>query len=62
MNTIKVGLETFVVSSEAEFVTGNRELNDENWDDYVATLEQIGVRRLEEIHQDAYNRWVEAGQ
>lgn len=62
VNTIQVDLETFVVEREAAFITGNIELNDETWNDYIATLEQIGVRRLEEIHQDAYDRWLEAGE
>lgn len=62
VNAIQVDLETYVVESEAAFITGNRELNDETWAEYIDTLEQIGVRRLEEIHQDAYDRWVEAGE
>lgn len=62
VNAIQVDLETYVVESEAAFITGNRELNDETWAEYINTLEQIGVRRLEEIHQDAYDRWVEAGE
>ena len=31
-------------------------------EEYLSVLEQIGVRRMEEIHQAAYDRWVEAGQ
>lgn len=62
VNAIKVDLETFVVENEAAFITGNKALNDETWAEYVATLEQIGVRRLEEIHQSAYDRWLKAGE
>ena len=62
VNSIQVDLETYVVESEAAFITGNREITDDTWAEYIATLEQIGVRRLEEIHQDAYDRWVEAGE
>lgn len=62
VNTIQVDLETYIVESEAAFITGNRELNDETWEEYIGTLEQIGVRRLEEIHQAAYDRWLEAGE
>ena len=62
VNSIQVDLETYVVESEAAFITGNTEINDENWDNYISTLESIGVRRLEEIHQDAYNRWLESGE
>lgn len=62
VNTIKVDLETYIVESEAAFITGNREINDETWAEYIETLEKIGVRRIEEIHQAAYDRWVEAGE
>lgn len=62
VNSIQVDLETYVVESEAAFITGNTEINDENWDNYISTLERIGVRRLEEIHQDAYDRWLESGE
>lgn len=62
VNTIKVDLETYVVESEAAFITGNKELNDDTWNEYMGTLEQIGVDRLVEIHQAAYDRWVEAGE
>lgn len=62
INDIKVDLETYVVENEAAFITGQLELNDENWNNYIETLESIGVRRFEEIHQTAYDRWVEAGE
>lgn len=62
VNSIQVDLETYVVESEAAFITGNTEINDENWDNYISTLERIGVRRLEEIYQDAYDRWLESGE
>lgn len=62
VNTIKVDLETYIVESEAAFITGNREINDDTWAEYIETLEKIGVRRIEEIHQAAYDRWVEAGE
>lgn len=60
VNDIVVDLETFVVENEAAFITGSKELNDENWTDYLQTLQKMGVERFEEIHQDAYDRWVEA--
>lgn len=62
VNAIKVDLETYIVESKAAFITGRRELNDDSWEEYLSVLEQIGVRRMEEIHQAAYDRWVEAGQ
>lgn len=51
-------IESFVQEAEAGFVTGQRPLSE--WDNYVATLEQIGAGRLVELHQAAYDRYLEA--
>lgn len=62
VSRIKTDLETYVIESEAQFITGRRELNDNTWNEYIETLKGIGVERFEEIYQAAYDRWVEAGQ
>lgn len=62
VSQIKVDLETFVVENEAQFITGAKEINDDTWNEYITTLKNIGVERFEEIHQSAYDRWVEAGE
>lgn len=59
---INVDLQTYVRNSEAQFITGQLELTDENWDDYVSTLENIGVEEFVSVYQAAYDRWAEAGQ
>lgn len=59
---IEVDLQTFVRNSEAQFITGQMELNDENWDKYVSTLENIGTEEYVAVYQAAYDRWAAAGE
>lgn len=33
---------------------------DEDWDNFVEQLEEIGLNRCVEIYQDAYDRYAEA--
>ena len=50
-------LETFIEEEEARFITGQIDPNnDEDWDNYVSTLENMGVERLLEIYNEALNR------
>lgn len=59
---ITVDLQTHVRNSEAQFITGQLELNDENWNNYVATIEKMGVEEFVQVYQSAYDRWAEAGE
>ena len=56
MAVLKNDIDTYVNECEAKFVTG--EMNfEEDWDNYVKTLETIGLAELMEIYQrglDAY--------
>lgn len=56
---IIVELETYMLESEAQFIKGSKPINDETWQEYLKTMENIGYKRLEEIYQAAYNRWKE---
>jgi len=52
-------LHLYVEQSLAEFVTGARDI-DAGWDDYVAECQKIGVERMMEINQTAFDRqWAE---
>ncbi len=55
LNFILTDLESFVQQSEAAFIVGQRSL--EEWEEYKATLEQIGAGRMTEIYQAAYDRY-----
>lgn len=59
ISAIKPDLDNYFEQMEAKFITGAESI-DENWDEYVKTLEGLGIDELVEIHQDAYDRWKEA--
>ncbi len=51
---IAADIKTYVSSSLAEFVTGNRPLSD--WDNYLTELENMRLSQLLEMAQTAYDR------
>lgn len=48
-------LTTYVEQMEAKFITGVEPLD--NWDDYVKTIEAMGIDEYVEVYQTAYDRW-----
>jgi len=58
ISTIKPDLDSYFEQMEARFITGEESI-DEKWDEFVETLESLDFERLVEIHQDAYDRWLE---
>ena len=53
---IRSSLSTVVAESCAKFITG--EMTAANWENYVAQLESLGLNRLLEINQAAYDRYL----
>lgn len=53
---IAADVKSYVSSSMAEFITGNRPLSD--WDNYLEELNNMGLPRLVEVAQTAYDRAV----
>lgn len=53
--SLKVDIETYLKTAYAQFITGEMDL-DADWDKYLGELEKIGLSRLLEIEQDAYDR------
>ena len=51
---LRLGINDYVAQMTAEFVLGRQDL-DAGWDNFVATLESLGVNRLAEIYQAAYD-------
>ena len=49
-------IESYYKQMEAEFVTGASDI-DAKWDEYVATIEKMGVADVLEVYQAAYDRW-----
>jgi len=60
LNFLLLDLETYTQGAEAAFVTGQRPLSE--WEDYLATLGRIGLGRVLELHQAAYDRYLAAGE
>ncbi|MGO4936302.1 hypothetical protein ACTQ54_01455 [Fundicoccus sp. Sow4_H7] len=59
---MQTDLNTFIVEQEARFITGVQEIIDDTWAKYVSTIESMGVEGYVRVHQQAYDRWFEAGQ
>lgn len=57
INNIEVDLESYVEQMEARFITGVEPLD--NWDNYVETIEGMKIDQYIQLHQDAYDRWLD---
>lgn len=55
---IQTDIDTYVQEMSAKFVAGSEPLS--NWDEYVSTIEQMGVEDYIEVMQAAYTRYKEA--
>ena len=55
---METDLHTYIDSMEAKFITGENSFDE--LDNYVKTIEGMGVDKLIEIYQTAYDRWNEA--
>lgn len=54
-------INTYLENSESQFITGSLDVTDDQvWDNYVSTLEGMGIEEYTQIYQDAYDRWEEA--
>ncbi len=51
---LRLGINDFVAQMTAEFVLGRQDI-DAGWDNFVATLESLGINRVAEIYQAAYD-------
>lgn len=49
-------IQTFVNESVAGFINGDKSLDE--WDEYVSTLEKIGLEDCRKLQQAAYERWL----
>src|SRR5690606_23213577 len=53
VDRLRQDIDLYYEESTSKFITGD--LSFEKWDEYVATLEGMGIKRLEEIYQEAYD-------
>ena len=49
---------TYAQETALKFMTGSLELNDANWDDYVATCESMGINEIIAVYQNAYDQYL----
>ena len=55
--TLKTDLQTYLKQAKAQFITGEIGV-DEGWDNFVATVNGMGLERLIAIEQAAYDRYM----
>ncbi|THF79070.1 extracellular solute-binding protein [Cohnella fermenti] len=58
VNALTVDLQTFIEQMEAKIVVGQEPVS--KWDDYVQTMNKMGVEELVGIYQASYDRWKSA--
>ncbi len=56
--TLKTDLDNYISQYTAKVITGELNLED-SWEEYIATMNQMGAERLEEIYQNTYNKAME---
>ena len=49
-------LITYAQETVLKFLDGSLELNDENWEEYKATCESLGLSEILKVYQDAYDQ------
>ncbi len=54
LTELKLAVGDYILQMEAEFVLGRTDI-ESGWDTYVETLNSLGLPRLVEIYQEAYN-------
>lgn len=55
MTTLANDIETYVTEMKDKFIVGDAPLS--QWDDYVATLNKMGLDRYKQIYQAALDRY-----
>ena len=51
-------IETYVGEYAAKVIAGMTPLNDDTWNDYLSTMEQMNIDRVTELTQAAYDRYL----
>jgi len=58
VTSTKTDIDTYVTSSIANFMTGQTPLNDETWNNYVDTVNSMGIDDVTAAYADAYERYL----
>jgi putative aldouronate transport system substrate-binding protein len=51
-----VAIDTYVQETFAKAIIGELDIEAE-WDNYLATLDSLGLAQYEQAHQEAYDAW-----
>ncbi len=57
MTAVNTDIYTHVATELALFMTGQKELNDETWDEFCQSVEDMGIEELKEFYVTAYERY-----
>lgn len=57
--SLVVNLMTYITEFSVKVIIGQTELNDDAWDEFQTKLDTMKLDRVEEITQDAYDRYLE---
>ena len=52
-------INTYIGQMTAKFISGELEINDANWNTYLAELEKMGLNEVIEVYTAAYERYLE---
>ncbi|HHY10732.1 MAG TPA: extracellular solute-binding protein [Firmicutes bacterium] len=59
INMYQLDIDTFFQQMEAKFITGAESI-EKGWDNYVKTMNSLGVAEFVGAYQSAYDRWAKA--
>ena len=54
--TLYADISNYLLTAKAQFITGELDI-DSDWDAHLEKLNQMGLERILEIDQAAYDRW-----
>ena len=55
--TLYTDIRNYLITAKAQFITGAKDI-DASWDEHIETLNSMGLERLLEIDQAAYDRYM----
>lgn len=61
MSTLQAAVDTYIDETIAKWYAGDAKLDDASWNAYVSKANELGAKRILEIQQQAYDRFVSNG-
>ena len=58
MGSIQNDIATYVQEFTVKAIVGQQEVNDQTWAEFVSALENMGVAKLTELYQSAFDRFM----